>query len=126
MNGEIGVRSIQEGQQWHQFGLASPGGDDPGTIPRDMRAENGYGVVGRREGGPASSYWDLLRAHLSDPLTWVPEHALFAWLISRTFSANEQYFSLTTNQPIVPSAMTYQPSEQGKHAPFSFLIHALV
>lgn len=74
MNGEIGVRSIQEGQQWHQFGLASPGGDDPGTIPRDMRAENGYGVVGRREGGPASSYWDLLRAHLSDPLTWVPEH----------------------------------------------------
>ncbi|XP_066341621.1 U-box domain-containing protein 62-like isoform X1 [Miscanthus floridulus] len=71
MNGEIGVRSNQEGQQWHQFGLASPGGDDPGTIPRDMRAENGYGVVGRREGGPASSYWDLLRAHLSDPLTGI-------------------------------------------------------
>ena len=39
--------------------------------------------------------------------------ALFAWLISRTFSDNEQYFSLTTNQPTVPSAMAYQPSEQG-------------
>jgi len=24
--------------------------------------------------------------------------ALFAWLISRTFSVNEQYFSFTTNQ----------------------------
>ncbi|EER90651.1 hypothetical protein BDA96_01G041100 [Sorghum bicolor] len=71
MNGEIAVRSIQEGQQWHQFGLASPGVDDPGTIPRDLRGENGYGIVGRREGGPASSYWDLLRAHLSDPLTGI-------------------------------------------------------
>ena len=40
-------------------------------------------------------------------------YALFAWL-SRTFSANEQYFSLATNQPTVLSAMTYQPSEQGK------------
>jgi len=40
--------------------------------------------------------------------------ALFAWLISRTFSANEHYFSLITNQPTVPSAMAYQPSEQGK------------
>jgi len=40
--------------------------------------------------------------------------ALFAWLISRTFSANEQYFSLTTNQPTILLAMTYQPSEQGK------------
>ena len=39
--------------------------------------------------------------------------AMFAWLISRTFSANEQYFSLTTNQPTVLSAMAYQPSEQG-------------
>jgi len=39
--------------------------------------------------------------------------ALFAF-ISRTFSASEQYFSLTTNQPTVLSAMTYQPSEQGK------------
>ena len=39
--------------------------------------------------------------------------ALFAWLISRTFSANEQYFPLTTNQPTVLSAMAYQPSEQG-------------
>jgi len=36
-----------------------------------------------------------------------------AGLISRTFSANEQYFSLTTNPPTVPSAMAYQPSEQG-------------
>ena len=39
--------------------------------------------------------------------------ALFAWLIGRTFSANEQYFSLITNQPTVLSAMAYQPNEQG-------------
>ena len=39
--------------------------------------------------------------------------ALFVWFISRTFSANEQYFSLTTNQPTVFSAITYQPSKQG-------------
>ena len=32
-------------------------------------------------------------------------HAMFAWLISRTFSVNKQYFSLTTNQPTVLSAM---------------------
>jgi len=36
-----------------------------------------------------------------------------AWLIIRTFSANEYYFSLTTNQPTVFSAMTYQPNEEG-------------
>jgi len=36
--------------------------------------------------------------------------ALFAWLISRTFSANEYYFSLTTLL-----AMAYQPSEHGKY-----------
>ena len=35
-----------------------------------------------------------------------------AWLISRTFSANEQYFSLTINQPTVLSAIAYQPNEQ--------------
>jgi hypothetical protein len=80
INGGNGVRSIQEGQQWHlcnhgiEIGRPSPGGDEPGTIPRDVRVENGHGVVGRRDGGPASSYWDLLRAHLSDPLTWVPQH----------------------------------------------------
>ena len=39
--------------------------------------------------------------------------ALFVWLISRTFSANEQYFSLTINQTTVLSAMAYQPNEQG-------------
>jgi len=39
--------------------------------------------------------------------------SLFAWLISRTFSANKQYFSLITNQPTVLSAMAYQPNEQG-------------
>ena len=39
--------------------------------------------------------------------------ALFAWLISRIFLANEQYFSLTINQPTVLSTMAYQPSEQG-------------
>ncbi|XP_008670196.1 U-box domain-containing protein 62-like isoform X1 [Zea mays] len=77
INGGNGVRSIQEGQQWHlcnhgiEIGRPSPGGDEPGTIPRDVRVENGHGVVGRRDGGPASSYWDLLRAHLSDPLTGV-------------------------------------------------------
>jgi hypothetical protein len=36
---------------------------------------------------------------------------LFACLIIRTFSANEQCFSLTTNQPTLLSAMAYQPSE---------------
>jgi len=40
---------------------------------------------------------------------------MFAWLTSRTFSANEQYFSLTTNQPTVLSAIAYQPSEHGKY-----------
>ena len=40
--------------------------------------------------------------------------APFVWFISRIFSINEQYFSLTTNQPTVLSAMSYQPSEQGK------------
>jgi hypothetical protein len=39
--------------------------------------------------------------------------ALFAWLISHTFSANEQYFSLTTNQRTIFSAMTFQANEQG-------------
>ena len=39
--------------------------------------------------------------------------ALFAWLISRTFSANEQYFSLTINHPIILSTMVYQLTEQG-------------
>ena len=39
--------------------------------------------------------------------------ALFALLISHTFSVNEQYFSLTTNQPTVFSDMAYQPSEHG-------------
>ena len=64
---------------------------------------------------------ERIRIHLSDtsehtiPATFEvnPDHALFAWLISRTFSANEQYFSLTTNQPTVFSVMAYQPSEQG-------------
>lgn len=80
MNGDSGVRPLQEVHQWQQqsnrgieqFGCTSPGqGDDRGSNSRDMRMENGYGVIGRREGGPASSYWDLLRAHLSDPLTGV-------------------------------------------------------
>ena len=35
----------------------------------------------------------------------------FVWLISRTFSANEQYFSLTPNQLIVLSVITYQPNK---------------
>ncbi|EEC76408.1 hypothetical protein OsI_14060 [Oryza sativa Indica Group] len=75
-----GMRQIEEEQQWQhshiyncgneQYGHASSREDEPSTIPREMRVDNGYGVIGRREGGPASSYWDLLRAHLSDPLTW--------------------------------------------------------
>ena len=40
---------------------------------------------------------------------------MFAWFISRTFSTYEQYFSLTTNQATVLSAMAYQPSEYGKY-----------
>jgi len=48
---------------------------------------------------------------------------LFAWLISRTFSVNEQYFSLTTNQPTVLSAMAYQPSGQGNSQRIVFLIY---
>jgi hypothetical protein len=82
MNGDIGARHTQEVHQWQQqshfynrgteqYGCTSSGGDEPGTIPMEMRMENGCGVIGRREGGPASSYWDLLRAHLSDPLTGV-------------------------------------------------------
>jgi hypothetical protein len=39
---------------------------------------------------------------------------LFACLISRTFSANKQCFSLTINQRTVLSTMTFQPSEQGQ------------
>ena len=42
-------------------------------------------------------------------------YALFARLISRTFSVNEQYFFLTTNQSTVLSVMAYQPSEQDKY-----------
>ena len=41
---------------------------------------------------------------------------MYGWIapcLSRIFSANEQYFSLTTNQPTVLSAMAYQPNEQG-------------
>ncbi|PUZ36399.1 hypothetical protein GQ55_9G034800 [Panicum hallii var. hallii] len=82
MNGDNGARHTQEVHQWQQqshfynrgteqCGCTSSGGDEPGTTPMEMRVENGCGVIGRREGGPASSYWDLLRAHLSDPLTGV-------------------------------------------------------
>jgi len=31
--------------------------------------------------------------------------------LSRTFSANKQYFSFTPNQPTVLSAMAYQPNK---------------
>ncbi|KAM0841198.1 hypothetical protein ACQ4PT_059177 [Festuca glaucescens] len=79
MNGENGVTRVQEGQQQQiyngetgQFVHSSSRGDEePGSITGEMRVEDGYGVIGRREGGPASSYWDLLRAHLSDPLTGI-------------------------------------------------------
>jgi hypothetical protein len=40
-------------------------------------------------------------------------NALSVWLISRTFLANEQYFSIKTNQRTILSAMTFQPSEPG-------------
>ena len=33
------------------------------------------------------------------------------WLISRIFSANKQYFSLTSNQPTILSVMAYQPNK---------------
>jgi len=33
------------------------------------------------------------------------------WLISHGLSANEQYFSLTPNQPTVLSAMAYKPNK---------------
>ena len=38
---------------------------------------------------------------------------LFAWFISHTFSVNEHYFSLTTNQSTVFLDMAYRPSEHG-------------
>jgi hypothetical protein len=40
--------------------------------------------------------------------------ALFTCLMSRTFSANEQYFSLTTNQRTVLSPINFQRSEVGE------------
>jgi hypothetical protein len=40
--------------------------------------------------------------------------ALFACLISHTFSINEQCFSLAINQRTILSAMAFQPSEQGE------------
>jgi len=63
----------------------------------------------------------MVAVDLHEMPTWSPkakqvklqQFALFAWFISRTFSANEQYFSLTINQPTVLSGMAYQPSEQG-------------
>jgi len=33
------------------------------------------------------------------------------WLISHDLSDNEQYFSLTPNQPTVLSAMAYKPNQ---------------
>jgi hypothetical protein len=41
-----------------------------------------------------------------------PRRSLFAWAFSRLFSASQQCFSLTTNQPTVLSAAYFQPSEQ--------------
>ena len=54
----------------------------------------------------AKAYWIF-------PYRYEYAPCLFAWLISRILSANEQYFSLTTNQSTVLSVMAYQPSEQG-------------
>ena len=64
-------------------------------------------------------HWLLSKEHDISPTyfqPWLISYAPFAWLISRTFSANEYYFSLTINQPTVLSAMTYQPNEKVKLA----------
>ena len=45
--------------------------------------------------------------------------ALFAWLISRNFSANEQYFSFITNQLTVLSVMAYQLKSKKQGTPWS-------
>ena len=42
------------------------------------------------------------------------------WLISRTFLANEHYFSLSPNQPTVLLAMAYQPNKPKRTGRLSF------
>ena len=41
--------------------------------------------------------------------------AMFASFMSRTISANEQYFSLTINQRTVFSIMPFEQSKQGQY-----------
>ena len=62
------------------------------------------------------------------PGEWRPTIVLFARLISRIFSTNEQYFSLRINQSTILSTMTYQSSERdtwschvSRHAPCSVI-----
>jgi len=43
----------------------------------------------------------------------------FVWLISRTFSANKQYFSLTTYQPMLLSVVAYQPKQTVKYRSYT-------
>jgi hypothetical protein len=51
---------------------------------------------------------------------------MFACLVSRTFSVNQQYFSLTTNQRTVLSVMAYQPNEQDHMCSYSKLSQSRV
>ena len=46
---------------------------------------------------------------------------MFVWLISRTFSANEYYFSLTPNQSTVLSVIAYKPNMPKRTGPLSGL-----
>ena len=64
----------------------------------------------------------VLVLHTSQECDSIPCSFGLVRLISRTFSANEQYFSLTPNQLTVLSAMAYQPNKPkrtGRIAPCS-------
>ena len=62
--------------------------------------------------GTLAFYLGKVITTLAPDKEWSPCSLGLVWLISRTFSANEQYFSLIPNQTAIFSAMTYQPSEQ--------------
>ena len=69
----------------------------------------------KKERDDGQKKWSPIRPEPLLQLVLESVVALFAWLISHTFSANEQYFSLTTNQ----AAMAYQPSIK-KYQGFDF------
>jgi hypothetical protein len=76
------------------------------------------GSMARWKITPGCVCWEALwaasrREATSYIATTEEPYALFTWLISRTFSANKQYFPLITNQRTVLSTMAFQPSEQG-------------